>query len=101
MKIHKGDTVIVLTGKDKGKSGKVLRILPKRMQVIVEGVNIKKKHQKPRRAGQKGQVIESTYPIHLSNVACKDPETGKSTRVGWKFIEGKKVRISKRSGKEI
>ena len=101
MKIKKGDNVIVLTGKDKGKKGKVLRTFALMDKVIVEGVNIVKKHQKMKQQGKKGEVIDKTMPMHVSNVALIDAKSGKATRVGSKLVDGKKVRVSKRSGQEI
>lgn len=100
MKIKKGDNVIVLTGKDKGKTGKVLRSLPDLDKVVVEGVNIVKKHQKSRQQGKPGERIDKTVPIHVSNVALLD-KAGKPTRIGSKVINGKKVRVSVRNGEEI
>lgn len=98
MKIKKGDNVIVITGKDKGSEGKVLRVFPEKSLVLVEGVNTKKKHQKARKSGAKGQVISFGAPLHVSNVAIKDPKSGKPSRIGYKIEDGKKVRISKKSG---
>jgi large subunit ribosomal protein L24 len=100
MKIKKGDNVLVTTGKDKGKSGAVLRAFPVREQVLVEGINIVKKHQRGRRAGQGGQIVERAMPIHVSNVSIKDKE-GKPTRVGYRIEDGKKVRIAKKSGAKL
>ncbi|WP_022871728.1 50S ribosomal protein L24 [Nesterenkonia alba] len=105
-KIKKDDLVQVLTGKDKGKQGKVLEVIPKRDRVVVEGINRVKRHL---RAGQfgntEGGIVESEAPIHISNVAVVDPETGKPTRVGYRFeeVDGetKKVRYAKASGKEL
>jgi len=101
MKIKKGDSVIIVTGKDKGKDGKVIKAIPAKSQVVVEGANIKKKHQKARKGGQKGQVIEFSAPVHVSNVMIKDPKTGKPTRIGMKVDGKKKVRIAKKSGVEV
>lgn len=101
MKIQKNDNVIVLAGKDKGKTGKVLRALPKEGRVIVEGVNIVKKHQKRRMAGVPGEVVNKTMPIDVSNVALVDPKTKKATRVGYKVEGGKKVRVAKASGQAL
>lgn len=101
MKIKKNDNVIVIAGKDKGKTGKVTKALPERDMVIVAGVNMKKKHQRPQKSGQKGQIIEKTMPIHISNVMIADPSTGKRSRIGMKLVGEKYVRISKKSGKEI
>lgn len=101
MKIKKGDNVIILTGKDKGKKGKVLEAFPMEEKVIVEGVNILKRHQKSRLGNKKGEVIDVTSPIHVSNVAVVDPKSNKATRVGYKVNDGKKVRVAKSSGQEI
>ncbi|MCR4306518.1 MAG: 50S ribosomal protein L24 [Candidatus Yonathbacteria bacterium] len=98
MNIKKGDTVVIVTGKDKGKEGKIVRSFPVRMQVIVEGMNIKKKHQRARRQGQKGQIVEFAAPMHVSNVSLKDPKTGKPTRTGVKMDGKKKLRVAKKSG---
>lgn len=101
MNIKKDDKVIVITGKDKGKKGSVVKALPKENKVIVSGVNVLKKHSRPRKSGQKGQVIEKTMPIHVSNVMLIDAKSGKVTRTGRKVMGDKKVRISKKSGNEI
>ncbi len=101
MKIKKGDNVIILSGKDKGKRGKVVTALPREDRVVVEGINLKKKHQKPRRSNQKGQMIEKSMPIHISNVAIVDPEKTKASRIGYKMEGGKKIRIARKSGAAI
>lgn len=102
MKIKKGDNVIVLTGQDKGKTGKVLKALPSENKVIVEGINISKKHSKNRFAqDKKGEVIDKTMPINVSNVSILDPKDKKPARVGYKEVNGKKIRVSKKSGQEI
>jgi len=101
MKIKKGDKVIVIAGKDKGKSGNVLRALPTLDKVIVEDVNVAKRHQKGRRRGESGQIIDKTLPVHISNVALVDPKSGKPTRVGIKKEDGKNVRVAKKSGTVI
>ena len=101
MKIQKNDNVIMLAGKDKGKTGKVLRALPKEGRVIVEGINIMKKHQKRRAGGIPGEVISKTMPVDVSNVALVDPKTKKPTRVGYKVEGGKKVRVAKASGQTL
>jgi len=101
MKIKTGDTVIVLSGDDKGKTGKVLKVLPKENKVVVEGVNGAKKHVKPSQANPQGSVKDINLPLDASNVALVDPKTGKATRVGYKMVDGKKVRIAKKSGTEI
>ena len=95
MKIRKGDTVIVIAGKDRGKTGKVNRALPQDNQVIVEGVNFKKKHRRANRKNQKGQIIDIAAPIHVSNVQIINPKTNKGTRIGFKIEKDKKVRVAK------
>ena len=100
MKIKKGDKVIVITGKDRGKTGAVTRALPKTNQVLVEGVNMKKKHQKPR-SNRKGQIVEKALPIHVSNVMIVDSKTGKGTRIGIVRKDGGRIRVSRKSGVEI
>lgn len=101
MKVKKGDKVVVLTGKDKGAKGEILKVFPSESRVLVQGVNLVKKHQKPSAAGNGG--IESIErPIHVSNVALMDPKTEKPTRVGFKILkDGKKVRVARRSGEMI
>ena len=103
MKIRKGDRVQVLSGKDRGKTGTVTRALPARGRVIVDGVNIAKKHQKPTRATMQGGIIDKEMPIHVSNVAIVDPKTGGPSRIGYRFDDksGKKVRISRKSGADL
>ena len=100
-KIRKGDNVIVLTGADKGKTGDVLRVFPKEQRVIVQGTNLVKRHNQPS-ANNPGGIDEKEAPIHVSNVAIVDPETGKPTKIGFKVLEDKrKVRIARRSGEMI
>lgn len=102
MKIRKGDKVIVITGKDKGKQGTVAKALPSKNKVVIDGVNIKKVHQKPRGGEEaKGEIIEKSFPIDVSNVMFVDAKTGKPTRVGYKMEKGKKVRVAKKSGAVI
>jgi large subunit ribosomal protein L24 len=101
MNVKKDDMVIVLSGKDKGKKGKILRVFRELDKVTVEGVAVRKKTVKAKRKGQKGQIIEKAVPIHVSNVALIDPKTDKPTRVGFKIVANKKVRITKKSGVEI
>jgi large subunit ribosomal protein L24 len=98
MHVKKGDKVIVISGKDKGKTGVVLAALPKKDRVIVEGVNIVKKHAKPSQDNPQGGIISKEAAIHVSNVMPIDPETGKRTRVGYTVVDGKKVRVAKKSG---
>jgi large subunit ribosomal protein L24 len=101
-KIRKDDVVIVLAGKDKGRSGKVLKVIPKEDRVLVEGVNMAKRHTKPSMGVPQGGVIAKEATLHISNVAIRDPKTGKATRVGFKTLsDGRKVRIAKGSGVEI
>ncbi len=100
--IKKGDTVIVLTGKSKGKTGKVLRMLIKEQKAIVEGVNIVTKSSKPTAKNPNGGFVKVEAPIHISNLSLIDPKSGKPTRIGIKVnADGKKVRIAKKSGEEI
>jgi len=101
MKIRKGDQVLIIKGKDRGKKGKVLRGFPRELKVLVEGVNIKKKHQRPRREGEKGQVVEIPAPIPVANVKLICPKCKKPSRVGYKIEEQKKYRICKKCGEEI
>jgi len=100
MKIHKGDNVMVMTGKDRGKTGKVLRALPRDGHVVVEGVNIKKRHRKTdRNTRQGGGIVDVAAPVHVSNVQLLDPKTNKPTRVGVSVNEhGKRIRVAKKSG---
>jgi large subunit ribosomal protein L24 len=101
MKIRKNDNVIILKGKNRGKQGKVLEVFPKIDKVIVEGMNIAKKRIKARMTGKKGQLVEVSMPIHVSNVSLIDPKTKKPTRVSFKIEKDKKVRVSKKSGEVI
>ena len=101
MKIIKDDKVIVISGKDKGKTGKVLVADPKAMKVIVEGVNVATKHQKPRKQGQDGGIIKKETPIYVSKVQLVCPKCGKGVRVGHKFVDGKKLRVCRKCGAEI
>ncbi|MCY4406050.1 MAG: 50S ribosomal protein L24 [Rhodospirillaceae bacterium] len=101
-KIRKDDEVIVLTGRDKGKRGAVLRIVTKTDRVLVEGVNVTKRHVKPTQAEPQGGIVEREAPIHISNVALIDPESDRPTRVRYKNLEdGRKVRVAARSGEVI
>jgi large subunit ribosomal protein L24 len=100
-KIRKGDKVVVLTGRDKGRTGEVIEVRPDEMRALVRGINMAKRHQK-QTAQQEGGIISKELPIHLSNLAIADPKDGKPTRVGFKTLsDGRKVRIAKRSGVEI
>jgi large subunit ribosomal protein L24 len=101
MKIKKGDNVIILTGKDKGKQGTVLAAMPKDERVLVEGINMGVRHQRSRRRGSQGQIITRAVPVHISNVALVDKKSGKATRVGYTIEEGKKVRVARKSGEKV
>jgi large subunit ribosomal protein L24 len=101
-RIRKDDTVIVIAGKDKGSQGRVLKVFPKEERVVVEGVNLVKRHTKPDIAHPQGGVVSKEAPLHVSNVQLRDPKTGKPTRVGFKVNDkGRKVRVAKGSGVEI
>ena len=100
--IKKGDTVYVNAGEDKGKTGKVTKVLVEKQRAIVEGVNMVSKSQKPSAKNPQGGIVKQEAPIHISNLSLIDPKSGKATRVGIKVTEdGKKVRIAKKSGEEI
>lgn len=100
-KIKKGDNVVVTTGRDAGKKGSVLRVIPSENRVLVAGVNMVKRHSKPSMAGP-GGIQEKEASIHISNVALADPKTGAATRVGFKTLkDGSKVRVAKKSGETI
>ncbi len=99
MKIKQGDTVKVIAGKDKGKTGTILSTLKETDQVVIEGVNVAKRHQKNKRARSQGQIIEKSMPIHVSNVSLMEGD--KTVRAGYMMEGGKKVRISRASGKKI
>ena len=102
MRIKTGDLVVVISGGEKGKTGKVFKTLPSENSVIVEGVNVVKKHVKPNQNNTKGSIVEKPNKIHVSNVALVDPKTNKPTRVGYKIgKDNKKIRVSKKSGTEI
>ena len=97
-KIKKGDKVVVLTGRDKGKSGEVVQVMPKEERALVRGVNMVKRHQR-QSMNQEGGIISKEAPVHLSNIAIADPKDGKPTRVGFRVLDdGRKVRFAKRSG---
>ena len=101
MKIKKGDTVVVISGRDKGKSGEVLRVLPTDRRLIVQGIHIARRHTKPR-MGDPGGIVDKELTIDVSNVAHIDPQSGKPTRVGYKILDdGRKVRVARRSGEVL
>jgi large subunit ribosomal protein L24 len=101
MKIKKNDTVVVIAGKDKGVTGKVVQAFPRDSRVLVDGVNLVKKHEKSRTQGTAGQIIEKSLPIHVSNVSLLDPKENKPTRIKYEIEGGKKVRVAKKSGQKI
>ena len=101
MHIKKGDTVYVNAGNDKGKTGKVLSVIPSENRAVVEGVNIVKKHTKPNAKNPQGGIVSQEAPIHVSNLQLIDPKSGKPTRVGYRMDGDKKVRYAKKSGEEI
>ena len=100
-KIKKGDKVVVLSGKDKGKHGEVTKAIPKEGKVIVKGVNIITRHRKPTQTNPQGGLEKAEAPLHVSKVALEDPKTGKPTRVRFEIRDGNKVRIAARSGETI
>lgn len=96
MKVKKGDNVIVLAGKDNGKSGKIIKTIPKIEKVVVEGVNMRKRHLRPKKQGEKGQIVEISAPMHVSNVMLVCGKCGKPTRVGYSVSKDVKSRICKK-----
>ncbi len=98
MNLVKGDTVIVIAGRDKGKTGVIQKVIPEQNRVVVENVNLRKKHRKPTQANPEGGIVEIYAPIDASNVMLLDPKTKKPTRIGHKVVKGKKVRYAKKSG---
>ncbi len=101
MHIKKGDTVYVNAGNDKGKTGKVLTVIPEKDRAIVEGINVVSRHTKPNSKQPQGGIIKQEAPIHVSNLNLIDPKSGKPTRIGRRIEDGKKVRYAKKSGEEI
>ena len=101
MNVKKNDTVVVLSGKDKGKKGKVLSVDPESRKVIVEGISVASRHQKPRKQGEEGGIIKKETPIYASKVMTVCPKCDKATRVAHKIVDGKKVRVCKHCGAEI
>ena len=100
-KIRKGDKVVVLSGRDKGKSGEVISSLPKEGKVVVSGVNVATRHRKPTQTNPQGGLEKAEAPLHVSKVALEDPKTGKPTRVRFEMRDGNKVRVAARSGETI
>ncbi len=102
LKIKKGDTVVILTGRNKGAKGEVLQVMPEERRVIVQGVNVATKHIKPSQQNPQGGLVKSERAIHVSNVALADPKTGAGSRVGHKVLkDGKKVRVARKSGETV
>ncbi len=101
MKIKKNDQVLIISGKDKGKKSKVIQAFPRESKVLVEGINLMKKHQKPKKSGEKGQIVELPKPIDVSNVKLICPKCGKAARVGYRIVEKKKFRICKKCNQEL
>lgn len=101
MKIKKGDTVLIISGKDRGRKAKVLATFPKVGKILVEGINLKKKHRRSRRTGEKGQIVTLPGPVDISNLKLICPKCGKATKVGYKIVNEKKFRICKKCGQEI
>jgi large subunit ribosomal protein L24 len=102
MHVKKDDNVIVISGKDKGKKGRVLASYPKQNRVLVEGVNLVKKHSRPSQKNPQGGIVNQEAPIHVSNVMLVDPKSGSATRVGYKVLDnGKKVRVARKSGEAL
>ncbi|MBL8805275.1 MAG: 50S ribosomal protein L24 [Rhodospirillales bacterium] len=100
LKVRKDDEVVIITGRDKGKSGKVLRVIPDELRVVVQGVNVVKRHTRAGQ-GQQGGIVEKEAPIHVSNVAHVDPKDRKPTKVGFKTVDGRKLRFARKSGEMI
>jgi len=101
MKIKKGDTILITSGKDRGKKSKVLEVFPKEKRIIAEGANIRKKHVRPKKTGEKGQIVQIPGPIDISNVKFICSKCGKAVKVGYKIVKKKKFRICKKCGQEI
>lgn len=101
MRIRKGDQIQIIAGKDRGKSGKVLRVISENSKIVVEGLNLMKKHMKPKKSGEKGQRVEIPSPISISNVMLVCPKCGKLTRVGFEISKESKLRICKKCKSEV
>lgn len=100
MKVHKGDTVLIISGKDRGKKGKILKVLPKENKILVEGINLRKKHQRSKKGGEKGQVVIKPGNVDVSNVKIICSKCGKAARTGYRVADGKKYRICKKCNQE-
>ena len=101
MKVKKNDTVLIISGKYRGRKGKILKAFPKKDKILIQGVNLRKKHQKPKKTGDKGEIIEIPAPIHISNVKIICPKCKKATRIGYRIEGGEKYRICKKCDKTI
>jgi len=101
MKIHKDDQVLIISGKDKGRKGKVIEALPKEARIIIENINLRKKHVKPKKSGEKGQIVELPGPLNVSDVKIICPKCNKAARIGYKLENKKKYRICKKCNQEI
>ena len=101
MKVKKGDNVLIIAGKDKGRTGKILKSLPKEKGVLVEGINLKKKHVRPKKQGEKGQIVQLPAVLDVSNIKIICPKCGKAARIGYKLEKGNKKRICKKCKQEI
>ena len=101
MKIKKNDTVLIMSGKERGKTGKVLRIFPKEEKILVEGINLRKKHIRPKKGGEKGQIVQIPAPLFVSKVKLLCPKCKKAVRIGYKIVDRNKYRICKKCGQEI
>jgi large subunit ribosomal protein L24 len=101
MKIKKGDQVLIISGKNKGERGKVLKVFPQSHKILVEGINLRKKHIRPKKAGEKGQVVEMPGPIDISNSKLICPKCGAAVRIGYRIGEKNKFRICKKCGEEL
>lgn len=101
MKIKKGDQVLIISGKDRGRKGNVLKVFPKEGKILVEGINLRKKHFRPRKEGEKGEILKIPAPFPVSNIKLICSKCGKPTRIGYKIEEGKKYRICKKCQEKI
>jgi len=101
MKIHKGDQVLIISGKDKARKGKVIEAFPKQGRIVIEGINLRKKHMKPKKSGEKGQIVETPAPLNVSDVKLICSKCGKAVKIGYKLKGKKKYRVCKKCGQEI
>ena len=101
MKVKKGDTILIISGKDKGKTGKIIKALPKEGKILIEGLNLRKKHVRPKKQGEKGQIVQVPSAINVSNIKIICPKCGKAVRIGYSIDKGVKKRICKKCKQEI